>query len=137
MINTAELIRLEKSLDGTFGVLKLDGKVFCVTLEPEDKDNARNISCIPEGVYRCKRVNSPRYGNTFEITGVPDRTHILIHPGNVEDDSMGCVLQGKHFGFLRHKRAVLNSGQTFRTFLLGVADQDAFELRISDASGGA
>ncbi|WP_419787316.1 DUF5675 family protein [Pseudodesulfovibrio sp.] len=137
MIQKAELIRLEKSEEGTFGVLKLDGQVYCVTLEPEDRDNAQNVSCIPEGTYRCERVASPRFGNTFEITGVPDRSHILLHPGNVEDDTHGCVLLGRQFGFLRHKRGVMNSGATFKTFLERASGQDTFDIHISDASGGA
>lgn len=137
MIQQAELIRLEKSDEGTFGVLKLDGKVYCVTLEPEDKDNAQGVSCIPEGTYRCKRVDSPRFGNTFEITNVPGRSHILLHPGNLEDDTQGCVLLGKHFGFLRHKRGVMNSGATFKAFMIGTADQDEFDIHITDALGGA
>ena len=95
-----------------------------------------DVSCIPEGTYSCKRVNSPRYGNTFEITNVPGRSHILLHPGNVEEDTHGCVILGKHFGFLRNKRAVLNSGATYKAFLIGTADQDEFPIVISDASGG-
>ena len=49
MIEKAEIVRLEKSADGTFGVLRLDGKVFCVTLELPDRGNKVNVSCIPVG----------------------------------------------------------------------------------------
>ncbi len=117
MIEQAELIRLEKSIEGTFGVLRLDGQVFCVTLEPPDNNNSVNTSCIPPGRYSCRRVESPRFGTTFEVTDVPGRSHILLHPGNVAGDTRGCVLLGKHFGFLRGNRAVLNSGKTFAQFM--------------------
>lgn len=73
--------------DGTFGVL-LDGAVpFALTLEREWLDNRLEVSCIPDGGYSCRRVNSPRFGGTFEVTGVPGWTYILFHSGNTEDDS--------------------------------------------------
>ncbi len=100
MIELAEIIRLEKGEAGTFGALKIDGQVTCVTLEPEDRNNAQGVSCIPEGDYIAKRVNSPKYGDTFEISDVPNRTHILFHAGNVENHTKGCVLLGRNFGAL-------------------------------------
>ncbi len=133
MINKAELIRLEKSNEGTFGVLRLDGQVFCVTLEPPDEDNAVNISCIPQGEYVCRRVDSPRYGATFEIDGVPGRTHILLHPGNVSGDTRGCVLLGRHFGLLRGDRAVLNSGRTFADFMKRSNGAEVFPFTVNEA----
>ncbi|BCS89968.1 DUF5675 family protein [Pseudodesulfovibrio sediminis] len=136
MITTIELIRVEKSEAGTFGVLKIDGKASCVTLEPEDRGNAQNVSCIPEGDYVVKRVNSPKYGDTFEITGVPGRSHILLHPGNTETDTKGCVLLGRNFGHLGPNRAVLSSGNTFKSFLQTMADNESAQMHITDASGG-
>ncbi len=137
MIELAEIIRLEKGEAGTFGALKIDGQVTCVTLEPEDRNNAQGVSCIPEGDYIAKRVNSPKYGDTFEISDVPNRTHILFHAGNVENHTKGCVLLGRNFGALGKDRAVLNSGQTFKSFMLALLENDSFRVRISDASGGA
>jgi len=62
----------------TFGVLKFDNTPFAVTLELDDLENRPNISCIPAGEYICKRVNSPKFGDTFEVANVPGRTHILF-----------------------------------------------------------
>ncbi|MBI9080273.1 MAG: hypothetical protein JEY79_11110 [Pseudodesulfovibrio sp.] len=134
MINLAELTRLEKSEDGTFGVLKLDGKVFCVTLEPPDKGNAPDISCIPEGVYLCKKVNSPHFGPTYEIANVPGRTNILFHPGNIKRDTHGCILLGRHYGPCNGGRGVITSGATCRDFLAIAASVDEFELRVTKAT---
>ena len=105
MVEKVEIVRLEKGFDGTFGVLRLDGKVFCVTLELPDLDNEANISCIPAGAYTCRRVDSPAFGRTFEISDVPGRSHILFHAGNVADDTQGCVLLGRYFGLLEIGRA--------------------------------
>lgn len=135
MVYRAELVRVEKSDEGTLGVLRLDGQAFCVTLEPPDKGNAANLSCIPAGRYECRRVVSPRYGETYEVCDVPDRSHILFHPGNVSGDTMGCVLLGKHFGYLRGDRAVLNSGRTFAEFLQRVQGVEAFPFIVDEACG--
>ena len=132
MIEKVELIRLEKGASGTFGVLRLDGKVFCVTLEPSDNGNIRNASCIPVGLYRCRRVDSPRFGPTFEVADVPDRSHILFHPGNVSGDTQGCVLLGKYFGLLQGDRAVLNSGRTFNQFMEQCLDVESFSFAIEE-----
>lgn len=127
-----ELLRLETSTDGTLGALKIDKKVFCATMEPPDKENKSSISSIPAGQYICERVMSPKYGNTFEITGVTDRTHVLFHSGNVADHTKGCVLLGKTWGKLGEDRAILNSGDTFTKFLKVLHDKNEFHLTISE-----
>ncbi len=133
MIQFATIHRLEKSDAGTFGVLLLDGGVFCVTLEPPDLGNASLLSCIPEGEYRCRPVDSPRFGATLEIAGVQGRTHILFHPGNRVRDTHGCVLVGRQFGELEGERAILNSTGTWEE-LMGRAEGHGFDLRVTDAS---
>ena len=125
-----KIVRLEEAKDGTFGALLIQGSVFCVTLEPPDKDNQKNISNIPPGTYTCKRVVSPRFGSTFEITGVPNRTHVLFHAGNIVEDTEGCVIVARKWGVLGATRAVLNSGNTFRQFMQRLANIDEFELEI-------
>ena len=132
MIEKAEMVRLEKGADGTFGVLHLDGKVFCVTLELPDRGNEANVSCIPAGSYTCKKVDSPAFGWTFEISDVPGRSHILFHAGNVTDDTQGCVLLGKYFGLLGPDRGVLQSGPTFKNFLERCSGVESFQFLIEE-----
>ena len=128
-----ELIRLEEHEQfGTFGVLKINKGVFCVTLEPSDKLNAPFISSIPAQQYRCVRIISPKYGETFEITKVPERTNVLFHAGNVIGDTQGCVLLAQHFGKLNHNRAILNSGITFRKFMNKLQGYDEAHLTIRE-----
>ncbi len=132
-----DLVRVERSTEGTFGVLLVDGDAFCVTLERPWLDNQSNVSSIPPGTYTCRRVQSPKVGNTFEITGVPDRNHILIHKGNFVGDSEGCVLVGQFFAKLKHnsadERAVANSGVTFNQFLEVTHGEDSFDLTVHEA----
>jgi len=129
-----KLVRLEEAEDGTFGALLIGGHVFCVTMEPPDLDNQKNISNIPPGKYTCKRIDSPKYGDTFEITDVPGRSHVLFHKGNVLSHTKGCVLLARKWGVLRVKgveyRSVLNSGMTFSEFMQKMDGIDECELEI-------
>lgn len=128
-----ELIRLEEDERfGTFGVLKVQKEVFCVTLEPSDKLNAPNVSSIPPQQYTLKRVVSPKFGDTFEVTNVPGRSAVLIHAGNVVGHTQGCIILGQHFGKMKEDRAVLNSGATFEAFMGIMAGQESAHLTIKE-----
>ena len=127
-----KLIRIAYIPDGTFGVL-FDGDIpFCLTLEREWKDNEKNISCIPRGSYLCKRVQSPKFGDTFEVCDVPGRSHILFHRGNIEDDTHGCLVTGEEYGKYKDKVAVLSSGRAFKEFKKRTENLEYFKLEITD-----
>ena len=127
-----ELIRLEETDAGTFGVLKVNKQVFCGTLEPGDLENAENRSSIPAQQYSCRRVNSPRFGKTFQVLGVPGRSDILFHAGNTANDTNGCIILAEHFGKLAGNRAVLNSGNTFRQFVAWLEEYPFLHLTIQE-----
>ena len=117
MQNNFILGRVAHTDDGVFGVLMYGSKPFAVTLEPENKNNQKKISCIPEGVYYCQPVNSPKFGWTYEVMDVPNRSHILFHKGNTEKDTEGCILVGESFGELFRKTGILDSNGGFNEFL--------------------
>jgi len=73
-----------------------------------------------------------KYPDSFEITGVSNRTKILFHAGNTDDDTAGCVLLGETIGKLSGNRALLNSGATFRRFLAELASDDEAILSITE-----
>ena len=113
-----ELIRLEEHhLFGTFGILKINKSVFCVTLEPPDKENIQNKSSIPAQQYECHKFNSPTFGKTYKIMGVPERTNVLLHAGNLVKHTKACIILAQYFGKLKGNKAVLNSGTTFKNFM--------------------
>ena len=107
-----ELIRLETGKEGTFGILKIDKKIFCATLEPPDIMNTVFVSCIPTGQYTMMP-----FKHTWEVMNVPGRTGIFFHAGNVIKDTLGCILLGQYVDKLKGDRAIHNSGKTFRKFL--------------------
>lgn len=112
-----ELIRLAETDQGTLGALKIQKVPFCCTLELPDLLNAPNRSSIPAQQYICQRIQSPKFGETFQVMNVPGRSAVLFHAGNTAADTEGCILLGQHWGKLGEQWAVLNSGNTFKAFL--------------------
>lgn len=81
---------------GVFGLLLNDqGDTIAVTLE-HAYDRAPKV---PPGEYKCVRGLHRLEGmkepfETFEVTGVPGHSNILLHVGNYQRDSHGCILVG-------------------------------------------
>jgi hypothetical protein len=120
---------------GTFGVLLDDQEPFCVTLEPplilqDDGKTTPSISCIPAGIYISSRVDSPRFGKTFEVKDVEGghRTHILFHKGNATKDTLGCLLLAEGFG----SAGVERSTQGYKEFMGRLKDCEHFVLQITE-----
>lgn len=118
----------------TIGILSIDGKYFCETLEDCDRglkqtDDLQSIrerkvygeTAIPVGEYNVrmdvvsqKFKNVPWYnslckGKMPRLENVPGFDGILIHPGTTALDSYGCILVGEN----KAKGKVLNSRATF------------------------
>ncbi len=107
------LVRASYTHFGTFGVLtNQDGHPLILTLENPWKDNIPYKSCIPFGTYTIKRHLSPKFGETFMVTDVPNRSHILFHCGNQHTDTYGCILTGEEFTHFEQpsKPGVANPG---------------------------
>ena len=79
----------------TLGILrKTDGQFGCDTLELPWLQNKQNISCIPTGNYKVKKVFSLKFGNVYEVQDVPGRSGIYFHEGNFFFNTKGCILLG-------------------------------------------
>jgi hypothetical protein len=124
----AKLIRLEWTEACTRGALIIDGHYVCMTLELPWRENNPNVSCIPTGVYTCRRIVSPHFGETFEITGVPRRSHILFHAGNKPEDTEGCVLTGQALPPMT--AAIRDSKRAHATLMQVLAGVDEFLLEV-------
>ncbi|MEC4116378.1 DUF5675 family protein [Myroides phaeus] len=76
----------------THGLLQINGRSICLTIELPWAANQRSISCIPEGRYILKNRFSPRFKEHIEVLNVPDRSFILFHPANnAMRDLRGCI----------------------------------------------
>ena len=96
----------------------------CRTLELDWKNNERNISCIPEGVYG---VGPRAYGGFHDVAkkkwghdtalwvmGVGGRDDVLIHWGNFLRCTKGCLLVGESKGYQGDDNVVWRSQKAFR-----------------------
>lgn len=128
-----KLIRLESSQKGIIGIIKIENKLFCCSVELPWLSNRKNFSCIPSGKYQCMKIDSPKYGETFEVMSVPNRTHILFHSGNIPmEHSRGCILLGATFDHLDDAPVVWDSKKTVDKFIKIFDQCDSFEFEITD-----
>ena len=92
------IIRDTFTEESTIGELFLNGERMCDTLENPNINNERNISCMPEGVYKVRlrlaRESATRDHLHLLVQDVPNRDWILFHRGNSAKDTSGCILVG-------------------------------------------
>ena len=119
--------------NGVFGTLVFNGQPICLTLEPYHRENTKGISCIPSGNYIVKRYESPRFGNTWIVKDVQDRSYVLFHWGNLDEHSRGCILLGEEFGKLGDDWAILRSKKAFNEFMELSKPYDTMRLTITEA----
>ena len=121
--------------DVTLGVLNVGHHKHLpiYTLEKPWKDNQRNISCIPHGVYKIRDYTSLKYKSVFEICNVPNRSKILFHVGNYENETQGCILPGLGTQYYGNQLMVTRSGDAMRA--LKELIKEDMELDISNQYG--
>lgn len=143
-MRSAYLFRQPTTEQGTFGYIVAAGKIWH-TLELPDKQNQKNISCIPLGEYDCKVRYSPRFKRlTFHLQDVEGRTYILMHSANFAGEKEkgwqshlnGCIALGKRRGKIKNKygnsqRAVLTSRVAVREFMEHMEHKE-FNLTIRE-----
>lgn len=125
----ATLHRFCKYDSGTFGRFLING-FTAYSVERPWLSNKPFVSCIPAGIYTCRRTLSPKFGETFEVMWVKDRTHILFHVANTPEELHGCIALGEKLGCVNGSWAILNSRNTIRRFMDVLEGVDEFELEI-------
>lgn len=123
-----------KNTLGSFVVFDQITKVFeGVTLELPWEDNERGVSCIPAGLYSVTAWDSPTKGRCYRIGPVPGRDNILIHTGNYNKDTQGCILLGNTFEDINKDGVMDVSGSRSALTRLLLSAPMGFMLRVSDA----
>lgn len=129
----------------TIGDLYVDGRLFCNTIEDvahslpaRCPDTSRGQSCtckekvyamtaIPAGTYRITFEYSPKYKRRMPyLHDVPHFLGILIHWGNTEKDSAGCIIVGKN----TVKGKVLESKATFQQLYALIEKEKEITIQI-------
>lgn len=96
------LIRFIQINNATLGILYVDGRFECFTLEDVQRDLGPNgegkvahETAIPTGTYDIVMTMSPKFKRILPwLQGVPFFTEILMHGGNKDADTWGCILVG-------------------------------------------
>jgi len=131
------LKRIWETDTATYGVM-IDDVPFAVTLELPWRNNRQDISCIPAGNYYCRKITSPKFGQVFQVINVPGRENILIHKGNIDEDTKGCVIIGEMFERFFYKdkwwNGILRSGKGFKDLM--ERGGGGFRLDVINAMGG-
>lgn len=105
-----EVRRIARRNTYTIGKLYIDGKYFCDTIEDTDRGIAQNTSistirrikipnqtAIPTGTYKVIVNRSPKFGRMLpRLLNVPGFEGILIHRGNTDKDTSGCIIVGEN-----------------------------------------
>ena len=102
-----QVIRTQFGKDATNGLLFIDGVFECYTLEDEYRDvKVMHETCIPEGTYNIELRNAGGFNSRYtkkypdmhrgmlHIQDVPGFEWILIHQGNFDTNTSGCLLLG-------------------------------------------
>lgn len=115
----------------THGYLKAGGLFECYTLELPWLDNVTGISCIPAGVYQCRKHVSPSKGPCIAVDNVPGRSHILIHSGNFTRNTRGCILVGVTIADINSDKVpdVVDSVSTMKKLLDAMPKTFTLEVR--------
>ena len=105
-----DVIRIQFGSDATNGILLIDGVFECFTLEDEVRDGQKQMgeTAIPLGEYEIKfrtvggydAKYQKKFGTTWhkgmlELQDVPNFKYILIHTGNTDEHTAGCLLVGE------------------------------------------
>ena len=142
--------RIAKRNTYTIGQLYIDGVKFCDTLEdtsrglcqnmPLDEINRLKIAgktAIQTGTYSVTlSIKSPRFstkkqyafckGYLPRLLNVPGYDGVLIHIGNSDKDTEGCILVGEN----KSVGKVLNSTATFKKLYTILKTADSIKLTI-------
>lgn len=132
-----EIIRQEFLDKQTTGLFKLIDDDNCLvkewhSLELGWKDNQVEVSCIPEGSYKAKKHDSPKFGESLWLQNVPNRSEILAHKGNYYTDILGCILIGKNLVDINSDgyKDVTSSGDSIKELMSLLNDIDEIEIEI-------
>jgi len=124
----------DKQTIGSLVIKNEEGKKLfsCKTLELAWNDNKKNESCIPLGNYKVAPRQSAKYNKHYHILDVPGRSFILIHIGNYNTQTKGCILVGEKLADINADgyKDVTNSKATLKK-LLEVAPK-GFEITIKN-----
>lgn len=133
-------IRLDRFIhnhNDTVGRMFIDGKFYAYTLEDEHRDvKVKGETRIPAGTYEIKLRTEggfhtrylTRFGADFHkgmlhLQNVPGFEFILIHTGNTERDTEGCILVGKEISLHSKGDSIQQSTAAYKELYPVIRDE--------------
>lgn len=119
----------------TLGELHIGSEFIAFTMEPGSADT--DAPRLPTGFYHMVRHdgNEFRYKDTWALEG-RDVTHqpwpgisrsaVLIHAGNTDEQTKGCIMLGMSIGRLRGETATVASGDALNKLRGILGDAEAY-----------
>ena len=134
------LVRKTFTEESTIGVLSVNGRTECFTLEDRVRlTKVPGRTAIPAGIYEVTITFSDRFQRPLPLLlNVPRFSGIRIHPGNTAADTDGCILVGRAQGVntVRNSRvaflalfAQLQAAARREKIFIEVVGGDSRELR--------
>lgn len=130
-------LTLERFIHGneeTVGRLFIDGQQVCFTLEDQHRaQKVKGDTRIPAGVYviklRKEGTHHLQYAKKFpamhigmlHLQNVPNFQYILIHIGNTDKDTEGCLLVGTSYHTSNGRHSVSESTKAYQKLYPPVA----------------
>lgn len=132
------LLREPSALDATLGLLLVDGRWFCWTLEDVVREVAGQpvaawkvpgATAIPFGRYTVRVTMSARFKRPLPLVeGVPGFEGIRFHRGNTAKDTEGCIIVGATRG-----PAFVGQSTTMEDRLVKLLGTDVHQLSVETA----
>jgi len=144
------VLRYSSGKESTLGAMFIEGKFVCYTIEDEKRSvKVYGETRIPSGSYKIgfRKVGGfhGRYRRKFpkfhmgmlQILNVPNFKYVLIHIGNKDDDTAGCLLVGDtannntmEDGFIGSSRRAYK--RVYLTVAQVLADSEPVWIHLSD-----
>jgi hypothetical protein len=112
------------------GLYTLEDKVRQIPGEPVEKWKVFGETAIPTGIYNVVVALSSHFKRELpHLQNVPGYEGVLIHPGNTDADTEGCILVGKDWP---HSDEILRSREAFDELFARIkAAQGQIQIEIS------
>lgn len=110
----------------------------CVTLELPWRDNASQVSCIPEGIYQVRTRKTDKFGMHYHVQGVPGREWILFHPATYVSQLLGCLIPGERYADLNRDGIpdIVNTRATLNKMLAVLGKEFTLNVFSAPHQGG-
>ncbi|NQZ74560.1 MAG: hypothetical protein HRT61_00350 [Ekhidna sp.] len=149
-----ELLRFSSGTDSTSGALFLvngsERQFMCYTLEDEHRDKkVMHETRIPSGVYSITLRTVGGFHNRYKsrypfhkgmlwLRDVPNFEYILIHSGNNDDHTSGCIIVGDNQknnqvfpdGFIGSSRVAY--ARVYQEIIEAMGDSNQISINIID-----